>query len=1078
MQLSPEIITQLESLLPWGTAREVPTKYGPRILRKCKLNGDEHSERFWNAWRAGKEQLKAAGVGVGKNEYEGGEWEATWWREIPTEIATERKAAVEASRATDAEVDVPCPEGLAYMPFQRGGMAYSLKRTATLIGDEMGLGKTIQALGVCNAHKEWSNILIVTKAGLKINWWRECRKWLVNRSLTVGIADKEFPTADVVIINFDIVRKYQNRVNERNWDCVIVDECHHAKSATAQRTKAIFGYKPKRDEDPKLASSGIPARYKMALTGTPIENCIEEMFPVLHWLDREKFRSKSALQKLAGQRYIPGAGMTEASQDGLANLQQYLRENIMIRRLKKDVLKELPPKTRTMVEFSAEGLEHLIRQEEEVLAKTETERTAAQAALVVARAGDNQDEYRAAIERLKEVSGFEFAEMARIRKETAVAKVPQMIEHLKAQLEETRKVLVFAHHTEALEVLHAAFRSESVLVHGAHGQGLRDERVHRFMADPTCRLFFGSIRATGEGLTLTAATLVVFHEFDWVPSKMVQCEDRCIAEGQKVLTTSGWVPIETIKVGDEVINRHGIAAVVTDCWNRGAVETMAEIQCEGMMEPIVCTEDHRILIESEPSAVWVEASKLRPGMVIAMPSNAQAQEVSAANQVAFDSDCVINTENSRAKKAPCVVELDPLTLFVMGYYAGDGFACTDEGKGKFISFSGNTGKKTQPLEKCLAWMMKQNLNVNRQNPSGGKAVEIRGYSTEWAMWFRKHFGHGAHNKRLPWFLSELNVSDSQHLLDGLMASDGYHRRGRYEFVTMSETLAAQVALLTMRCGHKPCVTRQSEASGRAFIVAYTVGVKKGLNIESITFRNPKKSQGKREKVYDLTVQGDPSFVVGTAVVHNCHRIGQHDNVTVQVCVVPGTIDAQMGKTCVQKAELADRALDAITKVRVMDEPPIVAKEWKPLATRKQLEDHALLVTDEQRQAVRLALQSLAGVCDGARKVDGAGFNKLDSAIGKDLAMRGRLSDKQVVLGARLVRRYSKQLPLALVESATRNIAAKQPGQRTQPERGQCTPALIGRLGHKTHGSKVPARNARAPFLPVAPHPASESNPER
>ena len=686
MQLAPEIIAQLEALLPWGTAREVPTKYGPRILRKCKLNGDEHSERFWNAWRAGKEQLKAAGIGVGKNDYEGGDWEATWWREIPAEIASERKAAVEASRSNDAEIDVPCPEGRAYMPFQRGGIAYAMKRQATLIGDEMGLGKTIQALGVCNAHPDWTNILVITKAGLKINWWRECRNWLVNRNLSVGIAEKEFPTSDVVIINFDICKKYQNRLNERSWDVVIIDECHTVKNPTAQRTKAIVGYKPKREEDPKLASSGIPARFKLALTGTPIENCIEEMFPVLHWLDRDKFRSKSALQKLAGKRYIPGAGMTEASQDGLANLQQYLRENIMIRRLKKDVLKELPPKTRTVVEFGADGMEHLIREEEELLAKTETERTAAQAALVVARASDNQDEYRAAIERLKSVSGFEFAEMARIRKETAVAKVPQMIEHLKAQLEETRKVLVFAHHTEALEALHAAFRAESVLVHGAHGQAMRDERVHRFMTDPTCRLFFGSIRATGEGLTLTAATLVVFHEFDWVPSKMVQCEDRA------------------------------------------------------------------------------------------------------------------------------------------------------------------------------------------------------------------------------------------------------------------------------------------------------------------------------------------------------HQISQKDNVTVQVCVVPGTIDAQMGKTCVQKAELAERALDAVTKARVMEEPPIVAKEWKPLATRKQLEDHALLVTDEQRQAVRLALQSLAGVCDGARKVDGAGFNKLDSAIGKDLAMRGRLSDKQIVLGARLVRRYCKQLPLALVESATRNIAAKETEQ--------------------------------------------------
>lgn len=147
MQLAPEIIAQLEALLPWGTAREVPTKYGPRILRKCKLNGDEHSERFWNAWRAGKEQLKAAGIGVGKNDYEGGDWEATWWREIPAKIASERKAAVEASRANDAEIDVPCPEGLAYMPFQRGGVQYGLQRFGLLNNQNRKGGMPIPSRG-------------------------------------------------------------------------------------------------------------------------------------------------------------------------------------------------------------------------------------------------------------------------------------------------------------------------------------------------------------------------------------------------------------------------------------------------------------------------------------------------------------------------------------------------------------------------------------------------------------------------------------------------------------------------------------------------------------------------------------------------------------------------------------------------------------------------------------------------------------------------------------------------------------------------------------------------------------------
>lgn len=122
-------LAAIEALLPWSTPREVPTKRGLRILRKAKPN-----EAFWNAWRAGKAQLQAHGIGVGKSDYSGGDWEVTWWREIPREIQAARAEVVEMSRATDAEIDVPCPDGLAYMPFQRAGIRYVLERARLIIG--------------------------------------------------------------------------------------------------------------------------------------------------------------------------------------------------------------------------------------------------------------------------------------------------------------------------------------------------------------------------------------------------------------------------------------------------------------------------------------------------------------------------------------------------------------------------------------------------------------------------------------------------------------------------------------------------------------------------------------------------------------------------------------------------------------------------------------------------------------------------------------------------------------------------------------------------------------------------------
>lgn len=147
------IESELEALLPWSRAKEVNTKNGPRFLRKATP-----TEAFWNVWRVGKDALKAAGISCGRT-IDGADWEVLWWRRIPPALVAQREEAVEQSRATDAEINVPCPEGLAYMPFQRAGIRFALRlfgvenstqeggnkgpfrcdSNGVLIADEMGL---------------------------------------------------------------------------------------------------------------------------------------------------------------------------------------------------------------------------------------------------------------------------------------------------------------------------------------------------------------------------------------------------------------------------------------------------------------------------------------------------------------------------------------------------------------------------------------------------------------------------------------------------------------------------------------------------------------------------------------------------------------------------------------------------------------------------------------------------------------------------------------------------------------------------------------------------------------------------
>lgn len=175
----------IETLVPWGAAKRVETRSGPRNLRVAPV-----SPAFWDAWRAGKDALKAAGVSCGKDR--AGNWEACWWQPISQAEATKVAEAVEASRATDSNAELLRPEGLDYLPFQKAGIAAALNMPNVLIADEMGLGKTVQALGVL-ANSGDLPALIVCPASLKLNWQREASRWL--------------PDADVVIVSGKPSRK-------------------------------------------------------------------------------------------------------------------------------------------------------------------------------------------------------------------------------------------------------------------------------------------------------------------------------------------------------------------------------------------------------------------------------------------------------------------------------------------------------------------------------------------------------------------------------------------------------------------------------------------------------------------------------------------------------------------------------------------------------------------------------------------------------------------------------------------------------------------------------------------------------
>jgi len=491
--------------------------------------------------------------------------------------ANEKAFALKASRAIDSGYNFPCPEGLSYFSFQRAGIAYALNRLGiekpfqelegvpkfipgrgVLIADEPGLGKTIQAVGVINSDKAIKTVLVVCPASVKINWKREIQKWLLEQRL-VGIHYAGRPKeANIVIVNWDLLGKKEGgtitalpEIIDKTWDLVVVDESHMAKSPKTIRTRALKQIVKK-------------AKRKIFLTGTPVLNRPIELFPVLNMIAPKDWGNWMWFAK----RYCGGFegkwGWDTSGATNLDELQDKLRASCMIRRRKSEVLLELPAKIRQVIEIPQNGFGNIIKKEREqeqkwaeVIAEIELE-------IDKADVEDSQERYKLAIGKLNGVKRAMFSEMAKLRHETALAKVPEAINFIKELLEAQSKVVVYAHHHDVISQLETGLKDydpavltgetdnsvkmEKHVSPGDNQKGLhrlvekiefkertsdRQKAIDRFQNDPECRVFIGSITAAGLGITLTAASTEVFVELDWVPANITQAEDRCHRIGQK-----------------------------------------------------------------------------------------------------------------------------------------------------------------------------------------------------------------------------------------------------------------------------------------------------------------------------------------------------------------------------------------------------------------------------------------------------------------------------------------------------------------------------------------------------------------
>ena len=429
------------------------------------------------------------------------------------------KAALMASHATDAAIEIPSPPGLEYMPFQRAGIAYAMERRSTLIADEMGLGKTIQAIGVINSDPEIKAVLVVCPASLKLNWQRELHKWLVRPMFTGIIRDYMPYGIPILILNYDVLHKHAAALANREFDLLIVDEAHYAKNPNARRSQHLYSIRAKR---------------RLFLTGTPIVNRPLEVYPLLVQLAPEEFGNPAQPERAARQFKNKYAAASVDNLQGrlvLNELQTRMRMSIMVRRLKKDVLTELPPKMRQVIELPAGSASSAVAAEQAAINAAAAESISLRVAVELAKASENWGDYSAAVGLLKKQLSVSMGEISRLRHQTALAKVPAIIEHIRESLAGGQPVVLFAHHKDVIAAYYEAFQKAAVTLVGDMTLRARQESVDRFQAG-SAQLFIGSIQAAGVGITLTKGSHVIFAELDWVPGNMSQAEDRCHRIGQ------------------------------------------------------------------------------------------------------------------------------------------------------------------------------------------------------------------------------------------------------------------------------------------------------------------------------------------------------------------------------------------------------------------------------------------------------------------------------------------------------------------------------------------------------------------
>ena len=414
----------------------------------------------------------------------------------------------------------------ALRPYQREGLGWMGFLEAFGFGgclaDDMGLGKTVQVLALLEKHRSAASAnpppektgkprisLAVVPKSLIFNWRQEAAKFtpqlrLLDHTGAGRAKDLEsFENFDLVLTTYGTLRRDAGRLSQIPFHYVILDEAHAVKNSKSESAKAV-----------RLLKS----RHRLALTGTPVQNNMDELWSLFEFLNPGMLGSSKALSLVSG--------MEAGEKDGPAFLARALRP-FLLRRTKDTVAKDLPSKTEQALYCDMDASQHSLYESLRLNYRDGLMKK-------VEKQGLNRSKMHVleALLRLRQAACHPGLIDPRRSKELG-AKLDMLLPQLQEVLSEGHKALVFSQFTSFLAILKQHLDPLGIPYAYLDGKSRdRQEQVERFQGDKNCGLFLISLKAGGLGLNLTAADYVYLLDPWWNPAVEAQAVDRAHRIGQ------------------------------------------------------------------------------------------------------------------------------------------------------------------------------------------------------------------------------------------------------------------------------------------------------------------------------------------------------------------------------------------------------------------------------------------------------------------------------------------------------------------------------------------------------------------